>query len=369
MLNRVVFYFCACMAVSNLEDMPFAPVASITLHAAQQICTALNNNIVSQFSRAVVALLRVSAADAGLGAGNTAAALKTAVAAVATHLLDSQIKYDAWVLPVAGSLSGQLWSLVQPQAWCRALRGVAVSVHGYKTDLPVTYLVKCDPQAYLGVRMELATLVQAQADTAKALRIKPLQLFPLSKSNIPDFCRIDYFGMRDVLVRHLPDVLPRTGPDKACRDTGAAVPSRIAAVVWNAAFKTSTRPFRPAKAHGRWSVFGKSVQTDGVALKVQRLFVDAKPEERIVVSPIPASQYDTVNHGGTAVRQTKAQAAVTIATNRAALVENPPPPPSSFRGRRGGPRGLGGYAWTQRVPRCKACHGLALTRKRVSVRS
>ncbi len=97
--------------------------------------------------------------------------------------------------------------------------------------------------------MEL--LLQAQAATVQALGIKPLQLFPLSKSNILDFCRIDHAGMQTFLLRHRPDVLPRDS-----RNTRAPLTPHRAAVVWNAAFKTSTRPFRPAKAHGRWSVFG-----------------------------------------------------------------------------------------------------------------
>jgi hypothetical protein len=62
-------------------------------------------------------------------------------------------------------------------------------------------------------------------------------------------------------------------------------------------------------------VFGKSVPTDGVALKVQRFFVEAKLE-LIAVPRISASQYLNENHGSKAVRQTKAQSAITMATNQ-----------------------------------------------------
>jgi hypothetical protein len=73
-------------------------------------------------------------------------------------------------------------------------------------------------------------------------------------------------------------------------------------------------------------VFGKPVQTDGVALKVQRLFVEAKPEH-IAVPRIPASQYLNKNHDSKAVRETKAQFAITIATDNAAVLAQAEPPP------------------------------------------
>ncbi len=83
----------------------------------------------------------------------------TAVCAVANRLLASQVDYDAWTwAPNASVLSEQLWSLVVPQPWCAALRAIAQTLPEYNIDMPVTFYVKCNPQAYLGVRMELAAL-------------------------------------------------------------------------------------------------------------------------------------------------------------------------------------------------------------------
>jgi hypothetical protein len=283
---------------------------------------------VSQFKRAVIALLRVSAV-ATFGE-RVQKILGPAAYAVAAQLLSSQVAYDAWRLEAG--LQERLWAVVRPTPWCDVLRGVAATLPGYEDDKPVVYYVKAHPQAYLGVRMELATLLQAQPVTMEALRIKPLQLFPLSKSNIPDFCRIDFHGMRTLLVRHWPDVLTRTSPDKVCRNTSAAVTSRMAAVVWNAAFKTTATPFRAAKMHARWSVFGGSVQTDGISLRVQRIVVDAKPEH-VAVPRIYAGQYENVNHGWEAIRPTAAQSAITSAANNAALVDAPPRlPPTDGEG-------------------------------------
>ena len=254
------------------------PVSSICLHAAQLVRTALLNNVVSQFKRTVAELIRSSVKSDW---GWSCADVKAVPFAVASHLLSSDADFDVGTYaPAAGTKAHRLLTAVlvdnRASLWVSTLRGVAATCrvrsadHATAAAKPVAYYVKSNPQAYLPLLMTANGLLQSRGVEAQ-------QLFPLKKSNIPDFFRLDFFGLRTSLVRHCPYALPRTGPDACCRNTGLATTPRMEAVVWNTAFRMDRAPFLPTATKGAWAVFGKSILTDGVSVRVSRLRVDVKP--------------------------------------------------------------------------------------------
>ena len=96
-------------------DLPGKLFNTVTQYSGAQVIAALNNNIVAQFKRTVVNVLKLAAIATG-GVADAKAANKLAHA-TATHLLASQQEYDSgkWMPAEAW-----LWDLVQPsRGWPR----------------------------------------------------------------------------------------------------------------------------------------------------------------------------------------------------------------------------------------------------------
>ena len=102
-------------------DLPGKLFSTVTQFSAAQVITALNNNIVAQFKRTVVNVLKLAAIATGRVADAKAA--NKLAHATATHLLASQQEYDSgkWMPAEAW-----LWDLVQPEPWVATLRDFVV---------------------------------------------------------------------------------------------------------------------------------------------------------------------------------------------------------------------------------------------------
>ncbi len=331
-----------------VPSLPVVPVASVCSHSAQQVCIALKNNIVAQFKRTVLNALKLYIPEATAGTEqelvSTTKAINMTAYAVANHLLASQLDFDAatyapWVLGEAEpTVTQRLWTAVRAQPWVANIRRAATTLRIFKAQYPVVFFVKKKPLTYLPVLMGLNALIIAHVGLGGRKRngtfIKPLRLFPIQSSEIPDFFRIDYSGMRDTLVRHCPNALPRVGPDAECRNGSATATPRMAHVVWNTVLRMNKRPLCPAKAgaSGVFTVMGASIMTDGASMRVQRVRCQATPvwdREPICHMPIlpNADAQFKLNLTATSLKMTTDQLKETKTGKAQHLLQAPPPQP------------------------------------------
>ena len=309
-------------------DLPGKLFSSVTHFSAAQVITALDNNIVAQFKRTVVNVLKLAAIATGRVADAKAA--NNLAYATATHLLASQQEYDSgkW-LPA----EAWLWDLVQPKPWVATLRDAAETCAVYSDAKPVAYFVKTVPQAYLPVMIDMNNILNADP-CAQAYRLAGLQLFPMCTSSIPDFCRVDVAGLRDILVFACPDVLPRVGPYADCRKTNTTFTDEMRAFVWNAAFRMGRKEFSSARSKDGWLVFGKSIQVDGVSARIQRLRSAVKLADAYASQQrLPDERYARINLSSQSIdKQTKAQSAETAKQQARHFAVHEPPLPDGVSG-------------------------------------
>lgn len=311
------------LAVVDPGTLPEKLFSSVVQHSAQQVRVALDNNIVSQFKTTVTNVLKIYVARRLLA--TEAKAINKLVFDTMAHLVASDVDYDdgKW-MPV----DTRLWVVVRGEPWVAALRQVAQTCTKYSDDKPMAYYLTSKPQAYLRVMMDMNDLI----DRAAIVGIASQQLFPCQTSSIVDMCRIDYFGLRDILIHACPDVLPHSGPDAACRNPKATLTPTMREFVWAAAFRLDSKLFRPARSKHKWHVFGASIQTDGISLRVQRVESETKPT-CVTLPPRSLMLYARVNTTGMAVTKlSKQDVATRDALQAQYLMDNLPPLPDGITG-------------------------------------
>lgn len=309
------------------QDLPVKLFNSIVLHSAELIKTALDNNIVAQLKKTVANLLRLYVTSYRFTSDDKAT--NKLVYATLSHVLASQDDYDSQTFIPDDE---RLWNTIRAEPWLANLRNAAAEGFiGYSDTKPIVYFVKTKPQVYLAAMITMNNLIKHHP-LAREKNITPTQVFPMTTSLIPDFFRLDYHGLRDILMHACPDVIPRTGPNAECRNTRATATEAMRLFVWSAAFRTDARVFRPARSGTKWHVFGKSIQTDGVSARIQQLECTEKPEH-VPCVPHSRTNYERINLSSASIdKQNKAQRFARDMTQAQFFVEHEPPHPDGITG-------------------------------------